>query len=128
MEMRTIAAIEAEARKFVDSFNDAKLIAITRGEYPASFATFSAKRIGVYTRAALIVLDARAGAHPESVELWSKKALEDRIAAVRRAARPTRISISADDATRRREIASGVKLDSSWQTTPIRLQGARRRS
>lgn len=128
MDSRTIAAVEAQARAFVDSFSDATLAAIVRGEYPARFAAFSAQRVGVYTRAALIVLDARANEYPASVEQWSKQALEGRIAVVRSRARPTPTSMLADDATRRREIASGVKLDPSWQATPMRLQGARRRA
>ena len=51
----------AYAKSLVDHFSTAELTAITRAtardEYPREFRGFSPRRIGVYKRAALIVLN-----------------------------------------------------------------------
>jgi hypothetical protein len=123
------------AKNLVDHWSLPILTNIIRGDYPAEFSTFTARRIGVYERAALIVLEARAGNYPESVDYWSKEALEKRILILRKAADQERSEIAEivtpkgnqitswddqqRDNKRRRAIAQssqvdGDKLDDRW--------------
>jgi len=114
-----ITAIGAHARSFVDTYNDELLIAIVRGEYPTEFAEFSPRRKELYERAALIVLDARANDHPKTVKGWSRKVLEKRIENLRNTIKRHSSTIGDDTTRRRRELASGTKLESNWQLIPI---------
>ena len=118
----TIASIETSARSFVDAFSDEVLVAIVRGEYPAEFADFSLRRRGVYERAALIVLDVRANDYPKAVKDWSQVALKKRIEDLRNTVQRHSSAGDGDDIRRRRELASGTKLETNWQLIPINFR------
>ncbi len=118
----------AYAKNLVDHWPLSVLTNIVHGDYPAEFSTFTPLRIGVYERAALIVLEARAGKYPESADYWTKQALEQRILIQRReipvtnTPKPNRVPTWEDaerDNKRRRAIAQsghidGDTLDDRW--------------
>ncbi len=115
----------AYAKNLVDHWPLTVLSNIVHGYYPAEFSTFTPLRIGVYERAALIVLETRTGNHPESADYWSRQALEQRILMQRRGIytpKPNRVSTLDDparDNERRRAIAQsghidGDTLDDRW--------------
>jgi hypothetical protein len=75
---------EAVARRFVGDLSPTILEQIVCGEpFPGSL-TFSRKRLGVFERAALIVLDVMQGLRPTGPEEWSKAELELRIAVLKK--------------------------------------------
>jgi cytochrome c556 len=107
----TVEEIVTYAKKLVDHWPDSTLGDIVRGKYPADLCTFSRKRIEVYQRACLIVLDARSEAYPETAESWSKDELEKRILGIKnqdnRYGKDTR-------AIAQSRYIDGDKLDDRW--------------
>jgi len=125
---RTIRKKEAYAKNRVDHYPDNTLEDIVRGKYPEIFSTYSTRRVGVFERASLIVLDARQGKRPWDLDTWTPELLEQRITAMKMAHQQLRdrsISSSVDwqeyrtGISRTRAIAQGKpvdgdKLDDRW--------------